>query len=380
MAENGLGVAFPFRHYEDYGSLKKNVNNDIGDIFIGDNTYEIIITGNQASTGADARISSTNGGETVISSPLSKTEETWVFAFAADDETANGLTITMVYDDNSGDSHTTYGIVTAADNSVEAPFIPAVADGYAMRSLSISGAVTTQDLGVGPTGDLTRGIISNTAVAATEAQLHGVGDLWVRGESNHADSVDEDCFVDWMTPWGEVKLGGIATTDAVDGTVEERCFESDGTTTIKDAWYIIMFWAKLGDLPTVNSGFFLLTDDAVANVDGSGNDVYGVIDETEVASKHVSFTAAAGCQTWLGHIHAYAPIGNALGDFYHLKIHFTPKGESYEKVLFETFSQEFDEDFAFPLEPDTEVYVEIADTAGASTFHLDMIILSAREV
>lgn len=380
MAENGLGVAFPFRHYEDYGSLKKNINTRIGDEFIGDNTYEIILSGNQLSTGSDAKISSTNGAETVITNPVPLTAETWVFAFAADDETANGLTITMVYDDNSGDSHTTYGIVTDVDNSVEAPFIPAVADGYAMRSLSISGAVTTQDLGVGPTGDLTRGIISNTATSATEAQLHGVGDLWIRGETNHADSVDEDCYVDYMTPWGVMKFGGIATTDAADGSVEERCFESDGTTTIKDAYNVISFDAKATDEPTANSGFFMLTDDAVANVDGSGGDVYGVINEVETAMYNVVYTACLGCETWLGHIHAYAPIGNALGDLYHMKIHFTPLGESRKKVMFIIFSQEFRADPCFPLEPGTQVYIEIADTAGASTVHAHMEIISAREV
>lgn len=375
-----MGVSFPYRHYEDYPSLKKHVNSLIGQTYIGDNTYEIILSGNQASTGTDAKISSTNGGETVITSPIPSTAETWVFAFGADDETANGLIITMVYDDNSGVSHTTYATVTDADNSVEAPFIPAVVDGYAMRALGISGPVTTQDLGVGPTGDLTRGIISNTAVAATEAQMHGVGDLWVRGQSNHADSVDEDCFVDIMTPWGVMKRGCIATTDAADGSVEERCLESDAATTVKDAYNIIMFWAKLGDLPTANSGFFLLTDDAVANVDGSGNDVYGVIDETEVAMKHLSYTACKGCATWLGHLHCFAPIGNALGDFYHLKVHFTPKGESYEKVLFFIFNQEFNSDLVFPCEPETEIYIEIADTANPATTHAHLEIISAREV
>ena len=59
-----------------------------------------------------------------------------------------------------------------------------------------------------------------------------------------ADSVDEDCFFDYMTPWGEVKYGAIATTDVADGTTEERCFENDGTTTVKDAYLILSFTAK----------------------------------------------------------------------------------------------------------------------------------------
>jgi len=377
--ETGFGVALPFRKYESYESLKKHVSNGLGSVWDKDYTYEIILHGNQASTGSDARIQSTNGGETTVTAPLSKTEETWVFAMAADDESVDGETVTLTYKSNDGVSHTTTGTLPSADNSVETAFSPAVSDGYCITSLTISSAATAQNLGVGPTGDLTRGIIASTATSATEANMHGVGDIWVRGESNHADSVDEDCFVDYMTPWGEVKRGAIATTDAADGTTEERCLESDGSTTVKDCYNIIQFWAKATDEPTANSGFFFLTDDACANVDGSGNDVFGCISETEHTATNLTFTACSGCDTWLGKIQAKS-IQDAVGDTFLLKVHFTPKGESYQKTIVYNFAYDLDEDLCIPLEEASECYVEIADLAGVGIISCTMTILSAKEV
>jgi len=380
MAQPGFGVGIPLRKYEDYESLKKHVHANIGRAWDGDYTYEVIKSGTTTTTGATGleMLSIENGAVAFIAD----TEEIWVFCTAvADDTSADGLIITLVYKDQDGTEHTTYGTFSAADTTTETAFDPAVADGYCAISCTINGAVTTQDVTVGVTGMGTpMATISNTALAATEAQLFGIGTVYGKSSVDHAESDAGIFYLDYYTPWGEVKTGALCTLGA-DSDEEVRFIEADTTTYVKDFWREISLQASFTTSANTHEA---LIGDIDFNINGGGGDCYGCINELTNSANIMRVTAPAvggACDMWLGKFIASSTLGGgATADTLILQVRLTPYGDAKEKTLYFHFAGTLEVDLAIRLEPDTNVTWLVADAGAASDVSVTAWYILAKQI
>ena len=365
--------------YESHETLKKYIHANIGRLYDGHNTNEITYINTLITEGAKVEVASDANGAI---SYIGKVEEEWVFCTAAaDDETADGAIITLVYKSNDGVEHTTYGTFTEALTTTETSFDPEVLDGYCAISCTIDGAVTTQDVTVGVTGMGTpMATISNTAVAATEIQLFGIGAVYARSltEDNAGDSTVQ--YLDYMTPWGEVKKNATCTltTTCVN---EIRFIESDGTTYVKDFW--IPIWFGTSAATTAGTDERLLTDiDIGANTDGSGGDVYGCIDQLVSSAQFSRMTApedgVADC--WFVGIGCHGFIETALGDQYLVYVELTPKGSSYEKTIMIQFQENVHHEYCIQLEPDTDCTISVGDIDAAGHVTVEATYIVAKRI
>jgi len=382
----GYGQA-GWRPFEDYSSLKKHINSGLGRIWDPDHTNEISFLNTQLSTGTLTEILSLENGAV---SYIGKTELTLVGACSANDNAYDGMIVTCVYKSNDGVEHTATCTVDTDNSTNEIAFVDAttgaaVTDYYCCVSATSNTTLqAAETFGAGATGALTTEaggfVIAAQTTAATEATMGGVGMVYCRShsEDNAADSTVN--YLDYMTPWGEVKKNctSTLTTTSVN---EIRFFESDGTTTVKD--FYIPIWFGTSAATTANTHERLLTDsDIGANTDGSGSDVYGCINELVSSANFSRMTAPESgvADVWLGKVCARGFIANALGDQYIIQVTLTPKGQSYEKTLYFQFSEMMDREMCIPLAPDTSCTVKIADTATATNMTIKVQYIVAKRL
>lgn len=359
------------RKFESLSSLKKHYRESkrtIEETRVG----KIIATG-----GAGASIEIEESA-TITISQIGKTEITLVGAMSANDNYYDGAIVTAVYVNASGTQATATCTINTDDSTTEVAFLVGatpVTDCYQILSLVSSKATqAAETFGCGSTGALTLGVISAESTTATAANLHGVGDIYVRGMDDSASMQSKVYNLDYITPWGTLKHA--TATTAANATTEVRFFEATysnntytaTTTYVGDFYRIRRFWTA----STPASGkYVILTDGDCANVDGSGSDVYGAIEEGfyySVNSRYMTRNETY-VEDYLVSVFAEYPVS---AESCTLTVTFTPYGQTQTSMAFTLLGQyPFTWTPIIRLEPATEVtFIAVDDgaTGGNLTF------------
>lgn len=327
---------------------------------------------NQLSTGSFVEVQETTG---VTLSLIGKTELTLVGAGSADDNYYDDETVTITYKSNDGVTHNaimTFNTTTttevaftkfgeSSDGSKYVSGVTAVTDFYLLLTMVTSKVTQAgETVGLGSTGVLTYGVIQAAATAAVAADIHGIGDVFVRGIDDSASMQAKAHVLVYFTPWGEQKTA-TATTGA-DSTVETRFLGADGTTLVAD-FYRILTWTT--DTVPAGGKNVILCDADVANVNGAGGDVYAMIEEAIKESLHSRFFAPPNRITYIHSIESDFPDVQTSALL--LQIGYTPKGHAHAVIEQHTMIGQHTDELNFEVEPDTDMTFKIADTANAAT-------------
>ena len=290
----------------------------------------------QTTTGSAVEIEMKNGVTITRKTPAGLT---LVGAFSADDNYYDGSYVYMEYKDSLWVSHYAT-MVTNATSTTEVAFneyspnTGAVTDVYAVVDLRIytDKTMTTllatqagETFGCGSTGALTLATIAAETSAASELTLAGAtsgGAVWGRYSADDTDYDNAELYMSYVAYSGAVKFGHC-TMDGADPTNEIHFYEAtdDGdytttatTTTVKDFYRLRWLYASVQPKADGNENV-LLTDSACANVDGSGNDVWGMIEEAYDTSLHSRYHCPRQHQSVLRSLrispnchHALAPV------------------------------------------------------------------------
>jgi len=378
-----------WRNYESYESLKKHINankspaipTNMARTYDKDHIYEINCHLTQTSSGTQSELETT---DSIAIAQLGKTEKTLVIKSDTNDNAYDGGTVTIYYIDNSGVSHTSSAAYNTTDTTTEVAFSPAVADfydwdydNYASPVVSSVAVQAGDNVFVGVTG--LDGTLSTNTYATIEAadttpdadNMVGVGTIYGRSHTNHADAQGAVVYVDCFTPWGQYIHNAICTYDAADSTTEILYYVTSGTTYVDGVvatstyslgrcYYIVDYWSAT--TPTANGHEFLITDEACANVDGSGGDVYGVIKEAEYNSTFTRFRVPEGYDGWIAKIELYSPSVTAVGDDIEFIHYFFPDGYTVRKVYSHNFRDVYDGSLPpMKLEEEKDAYITMAD-------------------
>jgi hypothetical protein len=355
MTQTGAVRTLTHRSFEDYESMHEGLKH----IFGGDKSIEHAFNHGKTSTAALVEIQNVGTTPETIAD-IAKTEETMILVSDTDDNGYDAATVTIVYKDNDGVSHTSTAPFNAANSTTEAAFVPAVTDYYCMVSATCSIAVLAGDnIYVGITGcRLTaanrRATIIATATTALAATFVGVGQLYGAEAANQADTGYIATCV-YLTPWGEEKTA--TWTFPADSSVATN-FLNSGGAPVQD------FYRRRS---------FTLADSAAAPVGAidecrlcnSGKTaIYGVIDIANIESVHSRLMAlgTAYGKTYLGDIRASFPST----DIFTVQITWTPKGRTYPHI--DTFDIIYSDviKIAEELEPLSEVTFKFKKTADAN--------------
>lgn len=396
MAEMGWGIQRAAPFFEDVASLKKRIRSKIAveDVSLRpyhyydqDDIHEIILSGRQVSDGTDTIIETT---DSIAIAQQSKTEITLYLASDTDDAAYDGESVVVEYESNDGDEHEASALFNEANSTTQVAFTDttsgeAVIDCYALLSATCSCTVEAGDnICIGADGCVAGianpaicfGVILAAATTATQANLHGVGNIYGRTHTNHDDGDGAIMCADYRTPWGKLVKAALCTIDSTNGTTEIRFFKADTTTTVKD----FHRWAHLetDTTPTINTHELLVCDSACGNVDGSGGDIFAVINEGDVAAVNMYYHCPEGFDAWIADVHLNI-TQDAVGDDYVLKMHVNVKGETYTKVLAEVFNGDMHNPYPIiQIEPETDVYFEVVDLDGVGILCLTATFIEAK--
>ena len=307
---------------------------------------------------------------TITITGIGKTELTLVGAASVNSNDYDGHKIDITYKSSNGETHGAQMYFNTTNSTTEVAFTKtgaesgAVTDFYCLLTMSATydpdGGHT---FGIGSTGALTMGVIQAGATAAVAADISGVGPVYVRGVDNSASMQSKAHVLKYFTPWGELKTATAST--AADSTTEVRFII--GTVWVADFYRVSEFVTE-----TVPAGtkYLILTDAACGNVDGSGGDVYGCIEEGILQSIHSNFWVPATRRAWLGLIHIQFPqLGTSEVA---MQIHCTPLGAAQPMIIPFNAIGHMHYPLGMEIEPDTEISFTMADIANAGTgdFHL----------
>ena len=390
MANEGNVIVQKARPYENLQSLKKYVKYGANQGYYLPNTVkEFNVQHNKLTTGATAIEFEALGDVALAIGQIGRTEIAVSLGAPVDQATHNTVIFTLIYNDADGVSHTAVATGTATLATTQVAFVPPITDFYAATSFTASTTFTTQDVIVETSASTAVwATITATATAATEAQLLGVGAIYGRTSTNHDDGDGVHLYLEYLSGTGLVKHGHC-TINTTDGTTEVRFFEAaddgDGTTTatlitVKDFYRIR--WCHTNKTPTSNTGEFLITDAACANVDGSGGDIYGIMVEGDYEMTNTRYCTPTGYDAWLGHWHVMAAqvaVGAAT-DTYDFVRTFYARGWSQLRTESHRFGQEMTDSNPILLEELKDYTFGILDNATAQTVTLTYIILEAKRV
>jgi hypothetical protein len=187
-----------------------------------------------------------DAGETIAD--IGVTEGTWVVASAADEAAMRGAVIQVTYRDNDGNLKWTKATLNAGNSSTEVAFSPAISDGYMLVSMTALTTPAAQNVTMGPTGARTIGTILATAASATEANMHGIGSLFLQSDTDDNAYDAQTVTLEYLNGWGQVKWA-VATFNSTDSRTEARFYESTeaapgtaGSTSVKDFYRVR--WAE----------------------------------------------------------------------------------------------------------------------------------------
>jgi hypothetical protein len=374
------------RHYEDLQSLKKYLNQAYKK-YDRHRTRELITNIAQTTDGTATELEAVDAGAV---SDIGKTELTLVVKMDTDDNDYDGATVSISYVDADGTSHTDTATIDSDDSTTEVAFAGTVDDFYAFSALpTIDVEVKAgHNCFIGVTGlDGTMGVNTYAKIVAgdttaTEANTYGVGSLWARSHTNHADAQEANIYLEYVTPWGTIK-NAVATLDDTDTTTEVRFYEAtvSGSTWTVTSNAVNDFYRRrkcfTDTSPTSNSHEFLLTDANCANVDGSGADVYGYILEGMTEMLFSRYFVPADHDAWVGEMRVNAPISGAVGDRYELQVTFTDAEDSIQHTNTYTIVNDVTISTPIRLEELSEVTFKVLDTATAGLVTADIIVVES---
>ena len=334
----------------------------------------------QLTTGSQVAVEESTG---VTISRIGRAELTLVCAVSVDDATYyGGQTVSITYKSNDGVTHAAIMTIHAVATDTEVAFYKtgvnssdginygtvAVTDFYCLLTMTTSKVTDAgETIGCGSTGALTYGVIQAASTAALAADIHGIGDVFVRGHSDVASLQSKATKLKYFTPWGEQKFG-IAST-AANATTEVRylvatsAFVSTGVY-VGDFYRVITF---VTDTVPAGGVYMILCDAACDNVNGVGGDIYGHIEEAIKEMLTSYFWAAPNRITYLKSIHMGIPAAAANGVLLHIA--YTPYGHPHAVLEEHSLSggSHHREALNLRIEPDTDVNLTIADIADPST-------------
>lgn len=331
---------------------------------------------------------------------IGKVELTLVGAFSADDNYYDGSYVFITYKSADGITHTAY-MATNTTSTTEVAFteialdytdLAAVTDFYLPLSIAIYTDVTrgtllptqaAETFGMGSTGALTQGTVAAETSEATQLTLLGVGAVFGRYHTNHNDYDGAVQYIEYVTPWGEVKWAHC-TTNTTDSTTEVRLYEGTlstnglviaGTTTVKDFYRRRTLYTTKDPNATHT---WLLTDAACANVDGSGSDVWAMIEEGYYYSVHSEYHCPLQHKAIL---HFLEMMGPASATNYGIvTITFTLAGALQPTTLNFTIAAASEvPHLELTLKPGTDCTFTIIDGAAAFTADVYIKIVEAED-
>jgi hypothetical protein len=146
-------------------------------------------------------------------------------------------------------------------------------------------------------------------------------------------------------------------------------------TTVKDFYR----WRRLftNKLPTSNSGNFIITDADCANVDGSGNDIYGLITVGFYEQLRARYMVPAGYSAWVAKWSAQA-AKSADNDSYTFQINYTRKGAAYARTEIYEFIEKASNSTPLLLEEGSEVIFSITDLETADKISGEIVIVEVK--
>ena len=390
MADEGLNHIGPITEYWDYISLKRFIWANKG--IYGSGLNEIHTHLIQTTTGTDAELEL---GDGIAISQITRTEQTIVMASDVNDNAYDDQTVTMVYKDQLGVSHTAVASFDNAASTTEVVFDPAVADFYEMVSATSSVAAQAGDnICIGVTGCVAGianpavcfGVIRAAASVAVQADLHGMGSVFVRSHTNHNDADGAHIYMEYLSGTGLIKYAH-GTINITDGTTEVRMFEAvdDGdrtttatSTTLKDFYRIR--WMTTNITPTSNSHEFFITDYACGNVDGSSGDIWGIIIEGLYISVNTRYCPPIGYDAWVGALRVFAPakVIGAATDTFNILQTYKVDGDGRAYVQKDIFNGCGECSSPILLEEMNDIIFEISDNAGDTIASVDIIVVEAQ--
>lgn len=384
MANEGVVTILPARSYENYESLKKWIGSRTDSR--SNNYNEIITHHTKLTTGATGIEIEALGDVAVAIGQIGRAEVTVLLGASGDNASTNGNTYSMTYVNASGVSTTVAGTGTATLNGTNVAFVPAVTD-FLYCTAFTGDADANVNVTVTTTGNAhAYATITAVATAATEAQLLGVGAVYARTSTNHGDSDGGHLYMEYLSGAGLIKHGHC-TLETGDSTTETRFFEAvddgDGTTTatttsLKD--FYRLRWCHTNITPTTNTGEYLITDAACANVDGSGGDIYGIMVEGDFEMGFTRYCCPTGYTAWLAfwHTHAAAKVVGATTDTFNLDVYYTDRIWAHERKMHHVFSGHEEEEMPIPLAEMSDLSFFVSDNGGPQTIHFDSIIVEVQ--
>lgn len=326
----------------------------------------------QLSTGSQVAIEEST--DVTISRP-GKTELTILGAMSADEADYDGDSCTFQYWSNDGVKHTAIYICggTSTDEvaCVDTTTGVAVTDFYdvvpdtAVFTQAVKGG---QTLKIGVTGMGTPNITIEASDTTPDADnIHGVGDIYVRGHSDVVTLQSKATRIIFFTPWGE-QFKAIASTVANATTEVRYLIATDAWVStgiyVGKAYRIIKF---VTDTVPAGGVYMLLTDTACGAVDGTSGDVFGMIEEAIKEMLTTYFFAAPNRITYLTGL--FLDVPDVAANSIKFDINYTPFGHEHAVIEEHLVSGEqmHEHKLALRIEPDTDVYISLADIANAST-------------
>lgn len=361
--------------WEDIPSLKKHLGSFYNpglDIRVINAHPSAVATGG---AGADVEFYDKVG--TAISN-IGKTGIVCELLCTADDAYYEDAVFTYVWKTTAGVTTTSTVTGTATMLTTSLAMVPAIADHYC--AVSLTSSIPTQageTVSVHTTG--TEATIWATIAAASSAALEtamwGTGSVYGRYSADHASHNAETdvATLYYITPWGEKK--GPATFTTAADSVTEAAFINAAGIYVKD-----FYRTRELTITVVPDGAqtFLLTDANCANINGSGNDVWGMIDAPYLESLHTRHMCGRAVtdnfRTFLcGFTDAQYLI---TAEHAYIKVTYTPKDgnevEYISPIINGVESSVVTKDIEsfnwlptpIELEPLSEVFIEAYDDAG----------------
>lgn len=324
MASLGIVKIGDAPYFEDEASLKQWIRKQ--NKYKAEETQQIQTIIDQVGTGSEVDISE-KAGATITK--IGKTELAIKVKSSGADAGLEHAVITAHYLDQDLVAHTATIADATADMSSATDFDVPVTDFYCWDIETYGVNCFTASLAVGAGKTLTADVggVSYAEIAAagtkgTALKYFGVGTVWGRTEANHNDGDGAVLTLDYTNPIGEVIEGATCTINTTDGTTEEPFL--NGSYPVQD--YYRTRQLKTNQVGTTNTHAFIMCDRDCANVDGSGNDVWGVIEEGFEGSVHTAYFAPDDRDAWITEICIMNTVATNIISY--MKMTFTPYGST----------------------------------------------------
>jgi len=366
---NGVLAAGQAPHYEDYASLKKWIRSR-QDLYVTRDLELKRFIFNQTGTGSFVEIED-KGTETIAD--IGKATVTLELASAVDEASHNGVVFTITWVDSAGNSFTSEATGTAGLATTPVAFAtPVTTSVYAVTSFTASADFANQDVLAMVNAGATYATISaaGTTLAATEAQLVGVGKVMAQTMVDDATQHGKEVYLNYITPWGTEKYA-LATLDGADSSTEVVFYEASSayvatTVLVKDFYRRRFLMSELASVATKEIG--------VVAVGGAA--IYAIIGALQHQSMHSRFTVRASHSAWLARIVWTSTVATNLVT--QLKITFTPYGDTDEHNIIITNGAFLSVDPCIRFASNTDIKFEVLGNLTNNTFNLHMLDVENR--